>query len=82
VGKQEAERNKTEFVPTENDLQNIEKVLKSFEKNKVNDSEVETEQNVDENETKETTYFVDDEAVVQNETEEEKPKIKRLNYSK
>lgn len=82
VGKQEAERNKTEFVPTENDLQNIETVLKSFEKNKVNNSEVETEQNVDENETKETTYFVDDEAIVQTETEEEKPKIKRLNYSK
>lgn len=32
VGKQEAERVKTEFVPTEEDLQNIESVLKSFEK--------------------------------------------------
>jgi hypothetical protein len=32
VGQQEAERVKTEFVPTKEDLQNIESVLKSFEK--------------------------------------------------
>lgn len=32
VGQQEAERTKTEFVPSEEDLQNIETVLKSFEK--------------------------------------------------
>ena len=32
VGQQEAERTKTEFVPSEEDLQNIETVLKSFDK--------------------------------------------------
>lgn len=41
VGQQEAERVKTEFVPTEEDLQNIESVLKSFEKkDEVNPSDV------------------------------------------
>jgi hypothetical protein len=41
VGQQEAERVKTEFIPTEEDLQNIESVLKSFEKkDEVNPSDV------------------------------------------
>jgi hypothetical protein len=104
VGQQEAQRVNTEFVPTEEDLQNIETVLKSFEKK---DEVVESEDKnvdfvksevVDDNEekkppTEETiennstidvaTYYVDDEEIkVQEETKEEQPKIRRLNYSK
>jgi len=90
VGQQEAERTKTEFVPTEEDLQNIETVLKSFEKkDEVNPSEivspepVETNDNVTTAETTETTYFVDDEEIkLKENTNEEQPKIRRLSYSK
>ena len=90
VGQQEAERTKTEFVPTEEDLQNIETVLKSFEKkNKESSSDVSPEP-VEEvagetttTETTETTYFVDDEEIkLEDETSEEQPKIRRLSYSK
>lgn len=91
VGQQEAERTKTEFVPTEEDLQNIESVLKSFEKkDEVNPSEVvspepveETNDEVTTTETTETTYFVDDEEIKSEEyNNEEQPKIRRLSYSK
>ena len=98
VGEQEAQRTQTHFIPTEEDLQNIESVLQSFEKNnKVVPSEVVNSQEtiipavdesvtevVEEPTTTETTYFVDDEEVKVEETtnEEEQPKIKRLSYSK
>jgi len=104
VGQQEAQRVNTEFIPTEEDLQNIESVLKSFEKkNEVVEPEVESVEvvepevtniveeqipqtedvNTDDNLTTETTYFVDDEEIkVEEQTTEEQPKIRRLNYSK
>jgi hypothetical protein len=98
VGQQEAEKEKNHFVPTEEDLQNIEQVLKSFEKEKVEETEVveqiqeeliteeKTEEVEDNLTTEETTeaYFVDDEEIKIEEppTEEEQPKIKRLTYSK
>jgi hypothetical protein len=98
VGQQEAQRTNSEFIPTEEDLQNIETVLKSFEKNNevVPSEVVNSEETIEptvsvpvegvENNgtTTETTYFVDDEEVKVEETthEEEQPKIKRLSYSK
>ena len=98
VGQQEAQRTNTEFIPTQEDLQNIELVLKSFEKkNEVGPTEIvnseqtneptideSVEDVVEDTTTTETTYFVDDEEVKNEEitNQEEQPKIKRLSYSK
>jgi len=67
VGKQEAEKQQTEFRPSSEDLNEIQEALKNFEKK---ESEQATQ-------GEEETYYVDGEVVDEQET-----KTKRLRYSK